>query len=113
MVKKYRLASLGAWLIILPVTTAHGAMLEKYQVLEQNQAYQTTPEVPTFAAQNFSLYSDFAKEISNFSPEEKDALYGNFLIEKNQAIGNKEFDKAKYYNQLLGIILDGMKEGAK
>ena len=120
MVRKYCLANLGAWLVILQLTTAHGATLEKYQILQQEQAAvqqyparQVIPGVPAYAAQTFSLYRDFAEKILSFSPEEKNKLYGNFLTEQNGAIENREFGKAKYYDQLLGIILNEMEKGVQ
>lgn len=120
MVKKHWLASLGAWLMILPLTAAHGAMLEKYQVLPQHQttvqqyqAQKVTPDVPAIVTQTPTLYSDFANQISSFSAEETNKLYRNFFSEQNEAIKNKEFDKAKYYDQLLGIILNEMQKGVQ
>ena len=73
------------------------APLNKYYIPQQSASYTTQTTKP-------NIEKEFRSKVANLSPKERKELEESFQKKMNNAVKNKNFEAAEYYQRLIAIL---------
>ncbi len=107
MVKFRAALGLAAWALILAPTVASSAALEKYLILPPppSAPNKSAPSKTVIQPGAVRLFNSFEAQVKTLAPMERTKLRNGIREKHKAALERNDYAKAKYYGQLLNIIL--------
>jgi hypothetical protein len=99
--KLYKIFYLSIGLSVFVVAGA----LEKYTIPQQSiRPYIESATPPQITSSPQNIFTQFESKISNLSQRERDALKANYVMKRDAAAKNNQFDAVGYYQRFIDIL---------
>jgi len=93
-------------LIMMLPTLLSAAALDRYSVPQQEPGYTPPPRTTESPPGDVSedVYIKFERKVSKYSPAQKEKLKEDYSEKKANALRERNFDAATYYQRLIDIL---------